>query len=90
MIEAALAAVAAQGKAKAEGKTPSAKDAYHKDCKGCHEEANKAKKAEAVGNQAAQVGLGTASSATPNAPTPADIKSNAKSNVELLLKPPSP
>ena len=31
-------------KAKAEGKTPSAKDAYHKDCKGCHEEAKKANK----------------------------------------------
>ncbi|NWF93497.1 MAG: cytochrome c3 family protein [Syntrophaceae bacterium] len=32
-------------KAKAEGKTISAKDAYHKDCKGCHDEAKKAKKA---------------------------------------------
>ena len=32
-------------KAKAEGKTMSAKDAYHKDCKGCHDEAKKAKKA---------------------------------------------
>jgi len=31
-------------KAKAEGKTPSAKDAFHKDCKSCHEEASKAKK----------------------------------------------
>ncbi len=31
-------------KAKAEGKTLSAKDAYHKDCKGCHEEAKKANK----------------------------------------------
>jgi hypothetical protein len=31
-------------KAKAEGKAISAKDAYHKDCKGCHEEAAKAKK----------------------------------------------
>jgi hypothetical protein len=31
-------------KAKAEGKTISAKDAYHKDCKGCHEEAKKANK----------------------------------------------
>jgi hypothetical protein len=31
-------------KAKAEGKTISAKDAYHKDCKGCHDEAKKAKK----------------------------------------------
>lgn len=32
-------------KAKAEGKTLSAKDAFHKDCKGCHDEAKKAKKA---------------------------------------------
>ncbi len=31
-------------KAKAEGKTLAAKDAYHKDCKGCHEEAKKANK----------------------------------------------
>jgi hypothetical protein len=31
-------------KAKTEGKTLSAKDAYHKDCKGCHEEAKKANK----------------------------------------------
>jgi hypothetical protein len=31
-------------KAKAEGKTLSAKDAFHKDCKGCHEEAKKANK----------------------------------------------
>jgi hypothetical protein len=31
-------------KAKAEGKAISAKDAYHKDCKGCHEEAKKANK----------------------------------------------
>lgn len=31
-------------KAKAEGKALSAKDAYHKDCKGCHDEAKKAKK----------------------------------------------
>ena len=31
-------------KAKAEGKTLSAKDAYHKDCRGCHDEAKKAKK----------------------------------------------
>jgi hypothetical protein len=31
-------------KAKLEGKTISAKDAYHKDCKGCHEEAKKANK----------------------------------------------
>jgi hypothetical protein len=31
-------------KAKLEGKTLSAKDAYHKDCKGCHEEAKKANK----------------------------------------------
>jgi hypothetical protein len=31
-------------KAKAEGKTLSAKDAYHKDCKGCHDEAKKSKK----------------------------------------------
>jgi len=31
-------------KAKTEGKTLSAKDAYHKDCKGCHDEAKKANK----------------------------------------------
>lgn len=31
-------------KAQAEGKTPSAKDAFHKDCRGCHDEAKKAKK----------------------------------------------
>jgi hypothetical protein len=31
-------------KAKLEGKTPSAKDALHKDCKGCHDEAKKANK----------------------------------------------
>lgn len=31
-------------KAKAEGKALSAKDAFHKDCKGCHDEAKKAKK----------------------------------------------
>ncbi len=31
-------------KAKAEGKAISSKDAYHKDCKGCHEEAKKANK----------------------------------------------
>ena len=31
-------------KAKAEGKTPTAKEAFHKDCKGCHEEAKKAGK----------------------------------------------
>ena len=31
-------------KAKAEGKAISAKDAYHKDCKGCHEQAKKANK----------------------------------------------
>ncbi len=31
-------------KAKAEGKTPSMKDAAHKDCKGCHEELKKANK----------------------------------------------
>lgn len=31
-------------KAKAEGKVISAKDAFHKDCKGCHDEAKKAKK----------------------------------------------
>jgi hypothetical protein len=31
-------------KAKAEGKTLSMKDAAHKDCKGCHDEAKKAKK----------------------------------------------
>ena len=31
-------------KAQAEGKTISAKDAYHKDCKGCHDEAKKANK----------------------------------------------
>ncbi len=31
-------------KAKAEGKTLSAKDAFHKDCRGCHDEAKKAKK----------------------------------------------
>jgi hypothetical protein len=31
-------------KAKAEGKALSAKDAYHKDCKGCHDEAKKANK----------------------------------------------
>ena len=31
-------------KAKAEEKTLSAKDAYHKDCKGCHDDAKKAKK----------------------------------------------
>jgi hypothetical protein len=29
-------------KAKLEGKAIAAKDAYHKDCKGCHEEAKKA------------------------------------------------
>lgn len=31
-------------KAKTEGKTLSAKEAYHKQCKGCHDEAKKAKK----------------------------------------------
>ena len=31
-------------KAKAEGKALSAKDAFHKDCKGCHDEAKKANK----------------------------------------------
>jgi len=31
-------------KAKAEGKTPSMKEAAHKDCKGCHDEAKKANK----------------------------------------------
>ncbi len=31
-------------KAQAEGKTLSAKDAFHKDCRGCHDEAKKAKK----------------------------------------------
>lgn len=31
-------------KAKAEGKTLAIKDAFHKDCKGCHEEAKKANK----------------------------------------------
>ena len=31
-------------KAKAEGKTLSLKDAFHKDCKGCHDEAKKASK----------------------------------------------
>jgi hypothetical protein len=31
-------------KAKAAGKAISAKDAYHKDCKGCHEQAKKANK----------------------------------------------
>jgi len=31
-------------KAKTEGKTLSAKDAFHKDCKGCHDEAKKANK----------------------------------------------
>jgi hypothetical protein len=31
-------------KPKLEGKAISAKDAYHKDCKGCHEEAKKANK----------------------------------------------
>jgi len=31
-------------KAKAEGKALAAKDAYHKDCKGCHDEAKKANK----------------------------------------------
>jgi len=31
-------------KAKAEGKAISAKDAFHKDCKGCHDEAKKATK----------------------------------------------
>jgi len=31
-------------KATAEGKTISAKEAFHKDCKGCHEEAKKASK----------------------------------------------
>jgi len=31
-------------KAKEEGKTPSLKDAAHKDCKGCHDEAKKANK----------------------------------------------
>jgi hypothetical protein len=31
-------------KAKTEGKTLSAKDSYHKDCKGCHEDAKKANK----------------------------------------------
>jgi hypothetical protein len=32
-------------KAKTEGKTLSAKDAFHKDCKGCHDDAKKANKA---------------------------------------------
>lgn len=32
-------------KAKAEGKIVSVKDAFHKNCKGCHDEAKKAKKA---------------------------------------------
>ena len=31
-------------KAKAEGKALAAKDAFHKDCKGCHDEAKKANK----------------------------------------------
>ncbi len=31
-------------KKQAEGKTLSAKDAFHKDCRGCHDEAKKAKK----------------------------------------------
>jgi len=31
-------------KAKAEGKALAAKDAFHKDCRGCHDEAKKAKK----------------------------------------------
>jgi hypothetical protein len=31
-------------KAKAEGKALSAKDAFHKDCKGCHDDAKKANK----------------------------------------------
>ncbi|MEW6374308.1 MAG: cytochrome c3 family protein [Thermodesulfobacteriota bacterium] len=31
-------------KAKTEGKAISAKEAYHKDCKGCHDEAKKANK----------------------------------------------
>lgn len=31
-------------KAKAEGKTSSAKDAYHKSCKGCHDDLKKANK----------------------------------------------
>jgi hypothetical protein len=31
-------------KAKAEGKTLALKDAFHKDCKGCHDEAKKANK----------------------------------------------
>ena len=31
-------------KAKAEEKTPAAKDAFHKDCKGCHDDAKKANK----------------------------------------------
>jgi hypothetical protein len=31
-------------KAKAEGKTLKAQDAFHKDCQGCHQEASKAKK----------------------------------------------
>ncbi len=31
-------------KAKAEGKALTAKDAFHKDCKGCHDEAKKANK----------------------------------------------
>jgi hypothetical protein len=31
-------------KAKAEGKTSSAKDAYHKSCKGCHDDLKKAAK----------------------------------------------
>ena len=31
-------------KAKTEGKNLSAKDAYHKDCKGCHDDAKKANK----------------------------------------------
>jgi hypothetical protein len=31
-------------KAAAEGKTPSAKDVFHKDCKGCHDDLKKASK----------------------------------------------
>jgi hypothetical protein len=31
-------------KAKAEGKTLAAKDAFHKDCRGCHDQAKKANK----------------------------------------------
>ena len=31
-------------KAQKEGNAPSAKDAFHKDCKGCHDEAKKANK----------------------------------------------